>query len=416
MTSPIYEGPLLLALDVGTDKVASLAAVPHPTRGLQVVAAALNRSRGIRKGAVVNMPEVTRVIRRVVDRTERSAQQPADAVYVTFSGSPVRCHRGHAAVGVSRGVVDENDIRRAQDSARAITISHNEEVLHAIQRGFRLDDKEVPWPLGMYGYRLEAEMLVVTAEKTALMNLRRALENAGVDVGVENFVLGGLAAGEAVLSQAERDMGVVVVDIGAGTTDVAVYAKGELWHAAVLPWGGEHITRDLAYGLNVPMEIAEQIKVEHGRAVRAQDAEEEEPIRIRPFGADTDLKVRPSDLALIIGPRVEQILRLVAQQVDASQVPGLLAAGVVLTGGTAHLPGMRTLAARILRLPARIGQPEVLPGLPRRLRDPKFAATVGTLKLAHLYYSSSTPESNRWWAPRESRWSRLKNFLRGLIP
>ncbi len=413
MTTRGYDGPPLVALDVGTAKVAALAAVPHPTKGLQVIAAALERSRGMRKGAVVNMTEVKRVLRRVLERTARIAQQPIETVYVTFAGSPVESRNHRAAVGVSRGVVDEDDIRRAEDSARAVTIAHNQEVVHVIRRGFRLDDKDVPWPLGMYGYRLEAEVHIVTAEKTALLNLRRAVEEAGA--AVEGFVLGGLAAGEAVLSQAERDMGVVVLDIGAGTTDVAVYAKGEVWHTAVLPWGGDHITRDLAYGLNIPLEVAEQIKVEYGRALPARNAKDEEPLNIRPFGAETELQVRPSDLALIIGPRVEQMLQMAAQQVEAASVPGLLAAGVVLTGGTAHLPGLRTLATRVLRLPSRIGQPETLAGLPRRLQDTTFAATVGALKLAHLYQQSLTP-ATRGWDAREPWWERVLHFLRGLLP
>jgi len=415
MTTQTHEGPLLVALDVGTSKVAALAAVPNASGGLQVVGAALNRSRGMRKGAVVNMAEVGRVLRRVVERTARSVQRPIESAYVTFSGSPVQSRRNRAAVGVSGGVVDEDDIHRAEDSARAITVAHNEEVLHVIRRSFWLDDKEVPWPLGMYGYRLETEVLVVTAEKTALLNLRRAVEETGVEVA--GFVLGGLAAGEAVLSQAERDMGVVVVDIGAGTTDVAVYARGDLWYAAVLPWGGEHITRDLAYGLNVPLEVAEQIKIEHGRAVRAQRPDDEEPLNIRPFGADQDMEIRPSDLALIIGPRVEQILRHVAQQVEASQAPGMLAAGVVLTGGSAHLPGMRLLSTRILRLPTRLGQPEPLPGLPQRLQDVTFAGTVGALKLAHLYHQSQfAAPYPRHSSRARSWWTRVREFLRGLVP
>ncbi len=412
MTRTPLERPLV-ALDVGTAQVAAVAAVPDPIKGLQVVAAALERSRGMRKGAVVNLREVSRVLRRVAERTARIARQPLDAAYVTFAGSTVYSQNNRAAVGVSRGVVDEDDIRRAEDSARAITVPHNQEVVHVIRRGFRLDDKEVPWPLGMYGYRLEAEVHIVTAEKTALLNLQRAVEEAGLEV--EGFVLGGLAAGEAVLSQAERDMGVVVIDLGAGTTDVTVYAKGEVWHTAVLPLGGDHITRDLAYGLNVPLEVAEQIKVEYGRALPTRHAQDEEPLNIRPFGADDDLVVRPSELALIIGPRVEEILRLAAEQVSQSAAPGLLAAGVVLTGGTAHLPGVRTLATRVLRLPARIGQPEALPGLPKRLQDPAFAATVGALKLAALYR-----QGEGGWAVAEALgepwWSRVLAFLRGLLP
>ncbi|NPA31023.1 MAG: cell division protein FtsA [Chloroflexi bacterium] len=409
-----HEDSLLVALDVGTAKVAALAAEPHPTKGLQVVAAALERSRGMRKGAVVNMSEVSRVLRRVAERTARIAQRPVEGVYVTFAGSAVHSQNNRAAVGVSRGVVEEDDIQRAEDSARAVTVAHNQEVVHVIRRGFRLDDKEVPWPLGMYGYRLEAEVHIVTAEKTALLNLRRAVEEAGLSV--EGFVLGGLAAGEAVLSQAERDMGVLVVDIGAGTTDVALYANGEVWHTAVIPLGGDHITRDLAYGLNVPLEVAEQIKVEYGRALPARDAAAEEPLNIRPFGAEADLQVRPSDLALIIGPRVEEILSQVARQVERHAPPGMLAAGVVLTGGTAHLPGVRPLAARVLRMPARIGRPEVLPGLPRRFQDPAFAATVGALKLAHLYRQSVDGPEGGIWSPRATWWERLWTFLRGLLP
>ncbi len=415
MTTPEYDGAPLVALDVGTAKVAALAAVPHAAKGLRVVAAALASSRGMQKSAVVNMAAISRVIRRVVERTARSARQPIERVYVTFAGSKVHSQNNRAAVGVSRGVVDEDDIRRAEDSARAVTVPHNQEVVHVIRRGFWLDDKEVPWPLGMYGYRLEAEVHIVTAERTALLNLRRAVEEAGPEVS--GFVLGGLAAGEAVLSQSERDMGVLVVDLGAGTTQIAVYARGEVWHTAVIPLGGNHISRDLAFGLNVPVEVAEQIKVEYGRALPSRRAQEETPLNIRPFGAEEDLEVRPSDLALIIGPRVEEILSRVADEVAAARPPGVLAAGVVLTGGNAHLPGVRALASRVLGLPARVGQPEALPGLPERMRDPAFAATVGALKLAQLYEQAVGGPETVWQVPPPRRWSqRLRAFLRGLLP
>ncbi len=404
-------GPLLVALDVGTSKVAALAAVPHPVKGLQVVAAALERSRGMRKGAVVSMLDVARAVQRVVERTARLAGQPVEQVFVTFAGSAVQSHNHRAAVGVNGRVVDEDDIRRAEDSARAITIPHNQEIVHVIRRGFWLDEKEVPWPLGMYGYRLEAEVHIITVEKSALLNLQRALEEAGVEE--EGVILSGLAAGEAVLSQAERDMGVVVVDVGAGTTDVTVYAKGEVWHTAVLPLGGDHITRDLAYGLNIPVEVAEQIKVDAGRALPSATRDAEEPLTVQPFGEDQPFEVRPSDLALIIGPRVEEIFTRVAQEITAAEPPGLLAAGAVLTGGTALLPGVRALAARTLGVAARVGRPEALPGLPRRMQDPRFAATVGALRLASLYRQGGvapTVGAHGDW------WGRVLDFLRGLLP
>ncbi|NPA06192.1 MAG: cell division protein FtsA [Chloroflexi bacterium] len=407
---------LFFALDVGTSKVAALVArAGEEGEPLTVVATAMEPARGMHEGVVVDVPALTQVIRRVVQRINRSSPLPMDHAYVTFSGARVQSQNHRGAVGVSHGVVDKTDIARAEEAAKAIAIPHNREIVHIIRRNFRLDDHPVGWPEGMYGYRLEAEVHIISAEKTALLNLRQAVESAGV--AVDGFVLGGLAASEAVLSQQERDVGAVVVDIGAGTTDVLIYSGGEIWHTAVLPMGGEQLTRDLAFGLNLPLSEAERVKREHGAAWWPEEAQvlKEERVFVKPFGQNRSVAITRYDLVRILGPRVEQMLQAVAQTVREAQPPTQLAAGLILTGGTALLPGVREMAARILRLPSRVARPEGVRSLPEAWRSPAFAAAVGTVRLARLYWSGEDWGAS-WTPPIGPWWRRVLNFLRDLLP
>jgi cell division protein FtsA len=282
--------------------------------------------------------------------------------------------------GVSGEIIDEDDVLRALDAARAVAIPHNREIIHIIQRGFSVDGQDgVTMPIGMHGYRLEVEAHIITAAQGTVENLRQCVGAAGVEV--LQFVLNPLASGDVVLSDGERQMGVAVCDIGGGTTDLAIYTDGHVWHTMVLAVGGNHITNDIATGLRLPLAQAEEIKKKHGFALKS-GVGAEEYFSVRAYGEDAPVQISRQDLAHIIEARVEEIFSLTLQEIKRSGYDGLLPAGMVLTGGTSLLPGIRQLASQVLGIPVRTAGPEKLVGLVDQLKNPAYSTGFGLLHWA----------------------------------
>jgi cell division protein FtsA len=253
-------------------------------------------------------------------------------------------------------------------------------VLHIIPRNFVVDGQEgIRMPLGMHGFRLEVEAHLITAASTTVKNLTQCIEAAGVMV--EQFVLNPLAASEAALTDTERDLGVVACDVGGGTTDVAIFIEGNVWHTAVLPVGGNHITADVAHGLRLPAAAAEEVKIEHGHAC-TKEVDDSEVFRVCPFGHENAIEVSRAELANVIEARAEEMFDLLLQEIKRSGYDGLLPAGVVLTGGTAQLAGFRQLATGSLGLPVRVSEPRDLRGLVDQVQGPAYSTVVGLLNWA----------------------------------
>ena len=262
----------------------------------------------------------------------------------------------------------------------------------------------------MHGYRLEVEAHVVTANTTALKNLEQCVE--GADMTVDGWVTSSLAAASMVLTETEREMGVVVCDIGGGTTDLAIFIEGAVWHTAVIPVGGEHLTNDIAQVLHLPQETAESVKRRHGHA-QPSAIETNDAFAVRPFGEDRSVQIRRQDLAEILEPRVEELFTLVRQEVKRSGYDGLLPAGIVLTGGTSLLPGIREVAADVMRLPVRFAQPEDIRGLVDRLRSPVFSTSIGLLRWAQMQSGEEEYIRSGW--PKLS-FGAAADFIRRLLP
>ena len=404
------EAPVVVGLDVGTTKVCALVArleggVPR------VIGVGLERSRGMSKGLVTDIQALSRAIQRAVEKAERTSGLVIESALVSLAGAQVAGEISRGVAGVSGGRVSERDMARALEAAQAIAVPHNREVVHVVHRGFTLDEQErVHNPLGMYGYRLEAEVYVISALKSAIANLRQAVEAAGV--GVTGFVLNPLAAGEAVLEDTEREMGVVVVDIGGGTTDLAVYIGGDVWHTAVIPLGGNHITNDLVYVLHLPPQEAEEVKIKHGHAI-PQQVPPEEFVTIHPYGEAQGVEMPRWEMAQIIEARVQEIFQFVRQEILRSGYEGLLPAGVVLTGGVSDLPGVREVAREVLGLPVRVARPQRVTGMVDRIRKPAFATSVGL-----LYWPRLTGGEALAARPDQGpeRTGRLWEWLRRLLP
>jgi len=369
---------ILIGIDIGTTKICTLVAREESPGQIRIHGVGIEPSQGLRKGVVVDLEAAAQAVARSVDKAERTSGIEVMNALVSLAGSNVSSVNSRGVVGVSGRVIEPEDIARAVDAARAVDVPHNREIIHVIQRGFNVDGQDgVRLPLGMHGYRLEVETHIITATAASIENLRQCVAAAGVDVA--QFVLNPLASAEVVLTETERQMGVIVCDVGGGTTDMAIFMDGDVWHTAVLAIGGNHITSDIAQVMHLPNSQAEEIKLQHGHA----DPKEIDPrqnFNIRPFGEQEIVQVSHLDLVQIIHARVEEIFSLVVQEIKRSGYDGLLPAGMVVTGGTSALPGIRSVASRVLGVPVRTAKPENLIGMTDHLDSPAFSTSIGLLR------------------------------------
>jgi cell division protein FtsA len=408
--------PIIVGIDVGTTKICTLVARIEGDDQLRILGVGIEPSRGLNKGTIVDLNAASQAISRAIEKAERTSGLEIDSALVSLAGSHVEAINSKGVVGVSGRTISEDDIVRALDAARAVTIPHNREVIHVIQRGFTVDGQEgIRMPIGMHGYRLEVEAHIITASAATVENLRQAVHSAGAHVS--QFVLNPLASAEVVLSDTERDMGAVVCDIGGGTTDMAIFIDGDVWHTMVLGVGGNHITSDIAHGLRLPVPQAENTKLQHGHAYQT-DIGEGEYFLVRPFGSEGPVQVNRNDLAHIIEARVEEIFSLMLQEIKRSGYDGLLPAGMVLTGGVSALPGIRKLATKVIGLPVKIAKPEGLIGMVDQLNSPAYSTSVGLLRWALLMGELDTAYSPRY--PMNiggvDTLEKVKNFMRRLLP
>jgi cell division protein FtsA len=410
--------PIIVAIDIGTTKICTLVGREETPGTLRILGVGVEPSQGVRKGVVVDMVAASQAVVRSVEKAERTCGLEIDSALVSLAGSHVSSVNSRGVVGVAGRMIDEGDIARAIDAAKAVNIPHNREIIHIIQRGFSIDGQEgIRKPLGMHGYRLEVETHIITASAASVENLRQCVGAAGVDV--TQFVLNPLASAEVVLTETEREMGVVICDMGGGTTDMAIYIGGDVWHTNVLAVGGDHITSDIAHGLRLPITQAEEIKIKHGHALR-DEVPAGESFSIRPFGEEEPVEINRQELAHIIEARVDEMFSLVLQEIKRSGYDGLLPAGMVLTGGSSALPGIRALASQTLNLPVRIAMPENLIGMSDKLQSPAYSTSVGLLKWAMLMTDIYVQPAHQGIhiGPVTSgiEWDSVKNFLRRLLP
>lgn len=372
-------GELVVGIDIGTTKVCTIVGEVRED-DTYIVGLGVEPTKGMKKGMVTDVNALSASISSSVHKAERSSGYEIGRAFVSVSAKHVQSMNstGMATLNGTRPV-DMGNLLQAMESARALALPHGREILHVVPRRYNLDDHEgVRNPLGMHGYRLEVEAHVITAQSVSLENLGRCVEAAGVQV--DRFILNPLASGDVVLTNTERESGVMVVDIGGGTSDLAIFIEGTVWHTAVVPIGGHNITNDIAHVLSLPYELAEAVKLEFGHAdTRAVQPLEMFPVQ--PFGEEHISQVKRSDLVDIINARVSEIFELVLVEVKRSGYEGLLTAGVVLTGGASLLPGMKAVANRVMGMPARVAQPEAISGLADPLRNPAYSTSVGLLRL-----------------------------------
>jgi len=411
------EEPIVVGIDIGTTKVCTLVARVEGERNLRILGVGIEPAQGVRKGTIVDLDAATQSIAHSVEKAQRSSGLEITSALVSLAGSHISSVNSRGVVGISGRVIDQDDVARALDAAQAVAIPHNREVIHVIQRGFVLDGQDgIRTPIGMHGYRLEVEAHIITAAAATVENLRQCVQACGVDVS--QFVLNPLASGEVVLSETERQMGAVVCDIGGGTTDMAIYIDGDVWHTMVLTVGGNHITSDIATLLRLPISQAEDIKKQFGVA-DAEDVPADDQFPVRAFGEDAPVQVSRKELAQIIEARAEEIFALLLQEIKRSGYDGLLPAGMVLTGGSSNLPKIRQLASRVLGLPVRIARPENLIGLTDQLHSPAYSTSVGLLYWALMMNEAITPVQRRIplrGGGASIEWTNIWNWLKRLLP
>ncbi len=362
---------------MGTTKICAIVAEPNAQGGLDVLGVGAAASKGLRRGVVVNIDSTVEAIKQAVAEAEQMAGVEVSGVYAGVAGGHIRGvnSRGVVAVSGKDREVSAEDVERAVEAARAINLPQDREIIHVLPQTFVVDDQDgVREPVGMSGVRLEVEAHIVTGAVTSVQNVVRSVNRAGLTV--HDIVLEPLASAEAVLYADERELGVILVDIGGGTTDVALVREGAVWHTAILPLGGDHITSDIAMGLRTPAGEAEELKRRYGCALTAL-VKAEETIDVPSVGGRKPRQLSRQILSEIIQPRVEEIFTLVSRELGKAGFQDGAPAGVVVTGGTSILQGVPELAEAVFDLPVRRGVPETVGGLAEVVRSPIYSTGVG---------------------------------------
>ncbi len=368
---------LIVGLDIGTTKICVVVGERSETGGVDVVGIGTCPSTGVRKGVVVNIEQTVQAIRRAVDEAENMAGCEIHNVYVGIAGSHITSINSHGVIAVKGGEVDHRDVERALEAAKAVAIPADREVIHTLPQEYIVDDQRgIADPLGMAGVRLEVMVHIVTAAVSSAQNIHRSCNRSGLEVS--DSVLESLASAKAVLTPEEREIGVALVDMGGGTTDIAIFSNASIKHTSVLALGGQNLTNDIAFGLRTPVAAAEKIKIKYGCAL-AEMVPSGELIEVPSVGGRESRRLSRQVLAEICEPRMEEILYLVNQALLRSGYKEMIGAGVVLTGGTALIEGCQELGEQIFGLPTRIGYPRNVGGLKDVVNSPKFATAVGLL-------------------------------------
>jgi cell division protein FtsA len=405
---------ILTAIDVGTTKVTALIAEVNDDEQLDIIGIGISATRGLRKGVVVSPEDAMESIQHAVSKAEQQAGAKIDSAYVGVSGPHISSVNSHGVVAVRRhdNVISEDDVSRAQEAARVITIAADREIVQMLPRYYVIDGQEgIKSPVGMLGHRLEVHTTIVSGASTSVHNLVRCIERVGI--GIQELVLQPLAAGEAVLTEAEKELGVVLIDLGGGTTETAVFTEGSLGFVAVLPVGGNQISNDIAVGLRAPAAAAEEIKIRHGYALAAL-VEDERTIEVSSFDRDEARPVSRRVLSEIIEARLAETFELVGGQLKQAGLEEGLPAGIVLTGGTAQVQGIRRLASDIFQSPVRVGTPGGVFGLSDAISTPAFATSVGLLKWGLSQIEEPGPA--RGTGQVSGAFAAVGNWLRSFIP
>ncbi len=368
---------LIVGLDIGTSKIVALVAEVMPEGGLSIIGMGHAPSRGLKKGVVVNIEATVTAIQRALEEAELMANCKITQVYTGIAGSHIKAQNSSGMLPIRDREVSQADVDRVVEIARALNIPADQQILHVLPQEFIIDGQDgVREPLGMSGVRLEVKVHIVTGAVSAAQNIVKCVRRCGLEV--KDLVLQPLASSYAVLNEDEKDLGVCLVDIGGGTTDIAVFTRGAIQHVAVIPVAGDQITNDIAMTLRTPTREAEDLKIDHGIALR-QLAARDDMIEVPGIGERGPRMLSKQLLSEVIEPRVEELYSLVQAELRRSGFEEQISSGIVLTGGSSLMKGMVELGEEIFHMPVRLGMPEYIGGLSERVRSPRYATAVGLL-------------------------------------
>ena len=368
---------LIVGLDIGTSKIVAIVVEVKPEGGFEIIGMGSHPSRGLKKGVVVNIETTVNAIQRALEEAELMANCKIREVYTGIAGSHIKSFNSHGTVAIKDKEVSRIDVERVMETAKAVNIPADQQVLHILNQEFIVDGQEdVREPIGMSGIRLEVKVHIVTGAVSAAQNIMKCVRRCGLEV--RDLVLQPLASAMAVLSEDEKDLGVCLVDIGGGTTDIAVFTNGAIRHTAVIPIAGDQITNDIAMALRTPTKDAEDIKCAYGCALRGM-ADPHEMVEVSGVGERGTRQLSRQTLAEVIEPRVEELYSLVQGELRRSGFEELLSSGIVITGGSSSLQGMVELGEEIFHMPVRLGLPQYRGSLAEVVRTPRFSTGVGLI-------------------------------------
>lgn len=405
---------IIVGIDVGTTKVCTLIGELNEDDQLEIIGVGISPSRGLRKGVVVNPEQTVESIQASLQKAEQQSGYKVMSAYVGIAGAHITSINSHGMVAVRRhdNLVTSEDVNRALDAARVVTIPSDREVIHVLPRHYSIDGQEgISNPVGMLGHRMEVYTTIIAGAVTSIHNLVRCIDRVGI--GVDGLVLEPLAAGEAVLTEAEKELGVVLIDLGGGTTDLAVFTEGSLAHASVLAVGGNHLSNDIAVGLRTPFAAAEEIKIRHAFAI-AGLVEDDRTIDVASFDKGDGRPISRRVLSEIVEARLAETFELLKEQLKRAGLEEGLPAGIVLAGGTAQLQGIRRLAGDVFQAPVRIGKPNGVYGLVDAIGSPAYATSVGLLKWGLSQWDE--PAAARGAGAFSSTLSAVGGWLRSFFP
>jgi len=397
MMSKKNERELIVGLDIGTSKVVAIVAAPNLDAGpndnaLDIIGIGSHPARGMKKGVVVNIESTVQSIQRAIEEAELMAGCQIHSVYAGIAGSHIRSLNSHGTVAIRDKEVTQGDIDRVLDAAKAVHFPGDQQLLHVLPQEYIIDNQEgIREPIGMSGVRLEAKVHLITGAVSAAQNITKCIERCGLSV--DGIILEQMASSYAVLEQDEKELGVCLVDIGGGTTDIAIFLDGAIRHTAVIPIAGDQVTNDIAVALRTPTQYAEEIKMKYACALR-QLAREDETIEVPSVGDRPPRQLSRQTLAEVVEPRYEELLMLVQAELRRSGFEPLLAAGVVLTGGSSKMEGVVELAEEVFHLPVRLGLPQHVGGLVDVIRNPIHSTGVGLLLFGHQDGAKARNEIN----------------------
>lgn len=403
---------LIVGLDIGTSKVLAIVGALGPDGAVEIIGVGHHPSRGLKKGVVVNIESTVQSIQRAIEEAELMAGCEIHSVYAGIAGSHISSFNSHGIVAIRDKEVTAGDIERVVEAARALAIPADQRVLHILPQEFIIDRQEgIREPIGMCGVRLEGKVHIVTGAVSAAQNIIKCVRRCGLEA--DDIILEQLASSIAVLSDDEKELGVCLVDIGGGTTDICVFTDGAIRHTAVIPIAGDQVTNDIAVALRTPMQHAEEIKKQYGCALSALPSAEE-TIEVPSVGERPPRKLARQTLAEVIEPRVEELFSLIAAELRRSGFEDLVGSGVVLTGGSSKLQGMVELAEEVFHMPVRLGVPHGVTGLSGVVENPMYATGVGLVLFGARHGENDFISARAKRAGgRHGIWSRMKDWFQG---